>query len=140
MAIQVQGEKRLIRKLRELPRAAQNKVIRPALRKGARLFQRAIQSKAPVLTGLMRKSLNVRAMKAKKGKLGSLVGYRNTELLTRKSKSGARYFYPAAVEYGHGDYEGEHFMREGFDSNRPAAESLVLTEMKLGIEREAAKA
>lgn len=136
--VTIVGTNPLIAKLNKLPNAVQKRVLRPALRKGARLIQKAAQGGAPVDTGLMRRSLTVKAMKTKKNRIGSMVMYRNVDLLLRFSKAGKRYFYPAAVEYGHSGHDGTHFIREAFDSKQASAESMILREIATGIEREAA--
>lgn len=133
----VTGDKALIRKLRGLPRAAENKVIRQSIRKGAKHMQISLKSDAPVKAGQMRRLLSVRAIKRKKGRIGSQVTFRNSELLTSTSKEGRRYFYPAAVEYGHDGAEGLHWMREEFDQQELATQHIVLKDMKAGVEREA---
>lgn len=131
------GDKALIRKLRALPRVAENKVIRQSIRKGAKHMQGSLKSEAPIRTGLMRRLLGVKAIKRKKGRIGSQVTFRNAELLTSTSKAGRRYFYPAAVEYGHSGAEGLHWMRDEFDQQEMTTQHIILKDMKAGIEREA---
>lgn len=130
----VLGDKQLQNLLRSLPAAVQKKVLAPSLRKAARLVQQAAKARSPVKTGLMRKSLTVNAIKGSRGRFGSKVTFRNGDQLASVSKAGKRYFYPAAVEYGHGRAFGKHFIRAAFNETEAAAEAVIAKEARKAID------
>lgn len=79
--IAFRGLVELANKLRDLPTKLEGKIARPAFRAGAKIIQQAEQQEAPQLAspkpgrvrGLLARSIKVRAMKRKKGRLGYLV-------------------------------------------------------------------
>lgn len=148
MTLTLQGGKELERKLKTLPTRIRNKVVRTALRSGAKLVQAETKQLAPVATGLLRKSLKVRAMKRKKGRIGI-----NVQMGAGDYKGET--FYGAFVEYGHkvgkrpgkldkaadsrGSVAGKHFMDEAFENKAQDAADLIESQLKAGIEAEAAR-
>ena len=135
--LRLEGGKALERKLKTLPTRVRNKVVRTALRDGAKIVQAETKSLAPVQTGLLKKSLKVRAMKRKKGRIGI-----NVQMGAGDYKGET--FYGAFVEYGHklgkrtngikraqkkgaavGDSRpmvpGQHFMERAFDNKSAVA-------------------
>lgn len=93
-AIRLEGAKELYRKLRDLPAKFARKILSKALRAGAKVVQAAAKKLAPKLSGLLRRSIKVRATKRKKGRVGFVVG---TSAGDYKGKS----FYGAFLEWGH---------------------------------------
>ena len=67
--ITIDGAKELEKKLRDLGAQAEKKVYRQALRAGAKVVQVAAKAKAPKDTGLLRKSIKVRAGKRSRGQI-----------------------------------------------------------------------
>ncbi len=69
--IKLEGAAELDRKLLMLGRAAAGKIVRPALRAGAKVIQVGAKTDAPKRTGKMARAIRVRAMKSKrKGTIG----------------------------------------------------------------------
>lgn len=131
----VVGEAELRAKLRMLPPTIQKKVLAPSMRKGARIIQKTAQNFSPKLSGLMRRSLTVKALKNRDGRFGSEVLFRNVDQLVKVSKAGKRAFYPASVEYGRktpggGHVKGRHFIRHAYDTTERAVLSLITAEAK----------
>jgi len=139
----VQGAAELERKLLTLERKIARKVVRQALRKGAKIVQGATKIGAPVKTGRMRKSIMIRKPRGRDRpgtySLAVLFDTARYPGLIKYSRAGKRYFYPAAVEYGHGDVAGHPFVRPAFESREAEARSLILSDIAAGIERVAAE-
>jgi HK97 gp10 family phage protein len=122
----------IIGKLSELENKAANKVTRKALRAGAKVIQTQAQANAPVKSGLLKKSIKVRAGKSRKGIISIIVG------VGKKWFTGPS-FYAAFVEFGHktgkrrsrgkvrarGDSRkeipGKHFIEQAFGESKEAA-------------------
>lgn len=75
--VQVQGDKQLLRKLERLGRTEANKIIRQGLRAGAKTLQAETKRLAPVgvdkkghKKGTLKRSIKVRALKRKRGRIG----------------------------------------------------------------------
>jgi HK97 gp10 family phage protein len=95
----ISGIEELQRKLRTLPTKAQGKVIRPALRAGAKIAERAVESITPKRTGALKRSLKVRSGNIRKKGV--------TRMVVMTSGEGGNLFkgkqyYGGFVHYGHG--------------------------------------
>jgi HK97 gp10 family phage protein len=136
-SIVVTGIKEIDRKLKELVPKIQRKVLRQAMRSGMKhVFQEALL-RVRVLTGLLKKNIKLRAMKRKRGRVGLLVQVKSDPGLSKTSKDGKRYFYPASVEWGHGSVPPHPFMRPAYDLKGPEARDTTLNELLAGTLREA---
>lgn len=123
-SLQLTGIKDVIGELKALDKKLQKKVVKEALKAGAKVFLKEMKDKAPVDTGLMRRALSVRVKThMKRGDVGYQVMFRkkDVEKLASTSKAGDRYFYPAAVEYGTSRADPHPFMRPAFDSKKEQA-------------------
>lgn len=99
--VQLEGFEELSRTFNSLARGVQGKIIRPALREGAKIVRDEAARRVPVDTGRLRKSLKVRALKRSR----KFVGFQITtgtqdELGIKTPKSGKRNYYPFVIEYG----------------------------------------
>lgn len=87
-----------------LPEAIQARILTPALRAGAKVFQAAAVSEAPRFTGALAEHFTVRSMSSRrKGvvKLAVLTGKKSDLGIPETTKSGApRGYYPTAIMYG----------------------------------------
>lgn len=86
-----------------LPAKLQGKILRPALRAGAKVMRDAASRAAPRFTGNMARFLKVRAMKGRRGRVGFLVltGTKQELQIPERTKGGhPRGYYPVAIEYG----------------------------------------
>lgn len=130
------------RLLRDLGVKLERKIIRSAMRKGMKPMLDATKKNAPVDTGLMRKSLVVRALKNKPGRIALRIGFKNVDAIVQKSSKDPkkkRWFYPAVVEYGGKNRTAHPFMRPAFDSNKQQSIDTINKEVRLGIEQWAAR-
>lgn len=137
----ITGIKQIDRRLKLLPLKVQKKIIRPAIRDGLKLVKAEMAVQAPVDTGLMKKSIKIKAVaKRKVGRIAMLVQISGKVAgLVKTSKSGKRTFYPAAVEWGSRDHPPNPFGRRAYTGAGPAARDLAMQKILDGTLREASK-
>ena len=128
----VTGIKEIDRKLKTLEVKVQRKVLRQSMRKGMKLVLQDAISRVPVLTGLLKRNVKLRAMKRKKNRVGLLVWIKPDPGFVK-----GQYWYPAAVEYGHGTVRPHPFMRPAYDLKGPEARDTTMRELLEGTLREA---
>ncbi len=150
--ISILGDKELEKKLAALgSEAAQKKAVRPALRKSIkRIRTRVIQhlSGLPVqpqtgrlLVGMA--SVKPQSLRRSRGTLGVVLPFPSREQLGIDPKD--KYFYPAAVEYGHVRGAGKSaapphpFIRPAVDNNSERELSLIAADIGKGIIKQAMK-
>lgn len=132
----------LQRSLKGLPARLAKKVLRQAIRKGAKVIQQKANSLAPVDSGMTRKAIKVRAGKrSRKPRI-----WINTVVGEGDYKGDT--FYAAFLEYGH--LSGKRgsdgrkavparpFMRPAAEQSEAEVTRLVRAEIAAGVEREAA--
>ncbi len=134
--ISLMGDRKLQRKLKRLPIVVQRKIVRHALREAARPVLATAKALVPVDTGRLKKSLKIRSA-GKRGQAGIVV--RTGTRAELGIPEDAKYFYPAALEFGHGNVPAYPFLRPALDQNRPRALKIIARELGAGIEREAVK-
>lgn len=128
--------------LKALPARLAKKVIRQALRAGAKVIRAEAVSRAPVDTGMTMKAIKVKAGKrSRKPRL-----WVNTQVGEGDYKGET--FYAAFLEYGHqtgkrGSNDrkpvtARPFMRTAAEAAEQQAGAIVRAELAKGIEREAA--
>lgn len=150
-SVQIEGGKLLERKLLALERKVAKKIVRSAVRKGAKVVLRATKANAKSMVGgsvgsLISKNTAVRVFKKqRRGQFGVGIKQRpGIPQFEHITKSGVRYYIPSAIEYGHAlpgaggskqkDIAAIPFMRSAFDSTREAAKQVVINTMRAGIE------
>jgi HK97 gp10 family phage protein len=120
------GDKELEKALAAIDEKMQKKLMQNALREGAKIIAEEAKVRAPKRTGMLKRSIKVRALHQKKrGTLGVQVqtGTRR-ELGISEQAYG---YYPAALEYGwRMKRSGEHvpakpYMRPALDTKRGQA-------------------
>ena len=160
----VTGDKELQRKLLQLSSKFGPKIVRKGLRAGAKIILARQKAMAPIgkmqnrtrvkgtgaravshgskQRGYMKRALVVRAgKKNRKGTFAVRTGFDTQRFpdLISKGKDGRKYFYPAAVEYGHKNAQAHPFLRPAFDATKSHATRRILRLMARGIERVAKK-
>ncbi len=139
--VSVTGDKRLQKRFGTLTPKVQGKVLRPALRKTAKVALPAIRAAAPRASGAMAKGLKVRATKQKRRRGGRRVG---VGIHTPpREKLGISpddpYYYPAGVELGTEFLSGASFMRGPFRSLRDRMLRVLRVSLWRGIRKIAGK-
>lgn len=135
--ISLLGDKKLIRKLKRMEPAVQKRIMRKALRAGARPVRDESRRRAPILTGRLKKSIKIRALKRSRNKLGVLVQTGTRAELGIDPDD--RYYYPAHVELGHGSVPAIPYLRGALDSKAQEALRIIQREAWNGISAEARK-
>ena len=133
VALRVVGLADLQETLTRLEKKTSSKIVRQAIRAGAKTILDETKLHTPVDTGLMLRRMTVRAMKRKRGRTGYRLMFKNVNRLSGKTKAGGRTFYPAAVEYGTKHQAAQPFMREGFAAAAPRAEEQIARMIGSGI-------
>lgn len=146
--IEVSGAQDLAKLLRALPAKVAKKILRKALREGAKLIQQEAVARAPVRTGTLRKNIKVRAAtRLKRGNIG-------VQVLAGKGDYLGDVFYASFIEFGHrrGKRKGgkvtrledkreevppKPFMRPAFDAAKHRAALRAQRLIVEGIEKEA---
>jgi HK97 gp10 family phage protein len=136
-SIVVTGIKEIDRNLKTLEPKIQRKVLRQAMRSGMKLVMQEALMRVPVLTGLLKRNIKLRAMKRSRSRTGLLVQIRSDPGFVKPSKAGVKYWYPAAVEFGHGTVPPHPFMRPAYDVKGPEARDTTMKELLDGTLREA---
>ncbi|MFQ5626654.1 MAG: HK97-gp10 family putative phage morphogenesis protein, partial [Methyloligellaceae bacterium] len=113
--ISILGDKELQRMLNDkLPKDAK-KAMRKGLRAGARPVLKQAKDTAPKRTGALRRGIKLRALKRSRKSIGVTVS-----LPTRESlgiPAGAKYYYPAALEFGTKHIPAKRFLRAALYDN-----------------------
>ena len=94
-AVSLRGFAEFEKKLRALPGKVARKVVRQALREGAKIIQAEAKARVPVDSGKLKKSIKVRAAKSRKKGTAAVV------VQTGQGDFKGETFYGAFLEYGH---------------------------------------
>lgn len=127
IVVNVEGAKELEKKLLSLEPKLGRKIIRQALRKGAKLILNQAKANVPVDTGDLKKSLKVRAMRKRRHRYGVMVA-------TSEGWFEGEQFYGGFIEFGTHKMAAQPFVRPAFDSEKDAAEKTIVDEIKQGLE------
>lgn len=139
------GDKALQRKLNRMVDRAQKKIVRSALRKGAkRTHQRIIQNiqqQNLVDSGTMLaafKKMKIR-QQSKRPRTLIRVGPVWPERADLGIDAGDKYYYPTAVEYGHGNVKAKPFVRPAVNNHKDEERRAIGNDIRTGIMKEARK-
>ena len=146
--VQIQGLSELLKNMRELPRAVEEKVLRAGVLAGAQLVKKAVvEMIVRRRTGLTAKAVRV-AFNKKESTPGRKVYHvfvsqrvkmvydPRTDRYKGKSISA---FYWHMIELGTVKKGADPFMRPGFDTSTHAATSAITNKLAAGVEKEAAR-
>ncbi|WP_283149735.1 HK97-gp10 family putative phage morphogenesis protein [Silvimonas soli] len=147
-SVKLTGLDDLKRKLRELPKRVETRVVKVALKKGGEIIRDAAISRAPEDSGLLKKNIVYRALSAKKGQVGvrkQAQKHVDNPQNRRMRRVGKRYysdgpaFYGRFVEFGTKNMAAHPFMRPAFDATAPAAIDAIGKALLEGIDQEVRK-
>lgn len=130
--ITVTGLKEVQKSLYSYSQQLGDRVIYGALRQGANLMRKAVQSEVPVRTGKLKKSFVVRRSRIHRGRLSSdMIGL---YLTIRKGKNSAYYgrFINDGWQAGKTKISGQRFMEKAFEANKERAASLIIRNAEAG--------
>lgn len=136
--LKITGLKEVQKSLYAFSQQLGDRVVRNALKEGAKVVQKIARSNAPVRTGKLKRSIVIRNSKINNGKRSEEIG---VYLTINKSKKGARNdaFYGRFVEDGYTSrggkrIEGVKFMSRAFNSGKSAAVNQIIRAVEAGAE------
>ena len=132
--IRVLGDDKLAKKIAKLDRVAAGKIVRPGMRAAAQMVLPYVKAAVPEKTGNLKRSIKVKADKRKWAR-SKATGV-NIQTGTREQLGIAaddKYYYPAAVEYGHGNVPARSYLRGPMDQHREAAKLRAARVMKIRL-------
>jgi HK97 gp10 family phage protein len=132
MDIEVKGLQKLEKKLSKLPEKVAKKVVSKAVRAGAKPMLAQARANAPVKTGLTKKSIKIRTMKAKWAK----PGYGVHIGVSDKWFSGEA-FYAGMVEFGTVRMAAQPFIRPAYDVTKDESVRITAKALRDGVENAA---
>ncbi len=137
--IAVTGIKAIDKKLRKLEAKVANQIVRRSMRESLGIVKAAVESNAPIDTGLMASAVKIRALKRSRKRIGMEVHIASkTPGLKVTSASGETVFYPAIVQYGKRGQPPNPFITRAYDAKGPKARDVAIKKIIQGVEREAA--
>lgn len=126
--IKIRGGEELAAALEALGPAMEKKILRSAMREAAKPILDDAKRRAPVLTGQLRKSLKIRAIKRNnKGQVGVVIS-------TAKGFFKGDEFYGAFHEFGTKKMPARPFIRPAFEANKAQSIRIVGEAVKIGLE------
>jgi len=130
--IRVVGGKRLNKKFNKLDTKVKGKIMREATKTAMQPVLELAKNRAPVKTGLMRRSLKIASFRGRNA-VGAVVRTGTRRQL--KILANAKGYYPAAVEYGTRKLRARPFMRSSLAARKPQALSILGREIKAMLRR-----
>ena len=128
MAAELEGHKKLDRKLAKLPATLANKITRKALRDGSKIVLAKAKLNARSMVGgklgkTLSKLMTIKAGKRSRTRIRMSAFFKQDESLVRLTKNGKRHYLPAIAEYGFKHTSGKvipgkKFFRKAFDSTK----------------------
>jgi len=139
-AIELHGDKALMRAMKVLPDKVYNKVVKQAVNQAATPIRKAIEKAAPIgPTGNLRSHI-IKKTKIYK-KAATVITVVGGQYKRKKDEEGSAN-HAHLVEFGHGGPKPappHPFMRPAFEANKGKAEAKLRRAIGKGVEREAAK-
>lgn len=128
--ISLLGDKVLAYQFKQLPIVIQRKLLRQSFRAALRPVLAMARSLAPQMTGAMARTLRLRAMKRRRGRLGMLIMAAPRAVLGIAAD--AKGYYPVHVEIGakKRGVPAQPFLRPAFDAQR----EIMVQTLARGIE------
>ena len=154
----VEGQRELRRALEQLPLAVQRKALRPAVRAGSSVINKAAKAKAPRDKGDLRRSIGVKVKSYRSGVVVGVIGPRKGHKVHLKTETRRRsgllgllgateehdsFKVPAKyahfVEHGTSHSAAKPFLRPAIEIAGPRAQRVMADRLRITIPREAAK-
>lgn len=123
---QINGAGELAKILGDFEKKLQTKVLRKAMRDGAKEFLKEVKARTPVDTGFLKKNSKIKAAKRKK----NFIGFQ----IVIGSGGDKREYIAAFIEYGTFKFPARPFIRPAFDAVKDRVASEATEFIKQGIE------
>ncbi len=131
MTATLTGDKLLDRKLAQMDRKVQNKMVRDGLKAGLQPILDEAKANAPVKRGLLKRSLKIRGAKRRRGTIGRAI-------ITKEGFFKGEAFYAGFVEFGTKFIKPRKFIKRAFDRRKQQALDTTRREMAKAV-REASR-
>jgi len=116
---EVEGLDGILKALKKLEPKTRLKFAKNATKSGAMLFKNKAKANAPKLTGALKRGFGVKAMKAHKDRIGSMVVIRTGGARTKgQKKKNDDPFYWYFQERGYYNTKGKFFVERAFDEKK----------------------
>ena len=132
--LEVKGFKAVIKTFNVLDDNLQRKVLRQALRSGAKIIQKAAKAKSPVgITGNNKKFIKIKSLKRSRVTVGvAVVTGTREQLGIPRDEFG---YYPMVLEYGSKHVKKQPFMKPALEQNREKVIKEIAKKIEAGIEK-----
>lgn len=124
----IEGAKELDAKLQSFEKKLARKIIRKAVKEGAEVNLKAVQELAPVLTGALKESLEIKTKSSKK------YGTMTASVVTSKKTLEADAFYSGWVNWGTRFFEGSYFVNKGAERSRKEVIASTMAKLRAGVQ------
>jgi HK97 gp10 family phage protein len=125
--ISVIGNKKLEKKLSKMEKKVQSKLMKKAMKDAMKPVQELAKQRAPVLDGLLRRSIRLGVKTSRR--TGISVMLRTGTRKQLKIPADAKYYYPAAHEYGTRHMPARSFLRSSLDTKKEIVLKKFSTEL-----------
>jgi len=129
--IKIEGFEEVLKTFDTLDDKLQKKVMRPALRAGAKIIQKAAKRLSPTLSGKNKRFIKVKSLKRSRKTIGVAIqtGTRQ-ELGIPRDEFG---YYPMVLEFGSENQKKQPFMKPALKQNHAKATNEIGKAVKSGI-------
>jgi len=131
--MKLEGFEDVLKTLDTLTDKMQKKAMRPALRAGSKIIQKAAKAKSPTLSGKNKRFIKVKSLRRSRNIVGVAIQTGTREQLgIPRDKFG---YYPMILEYGSKDQKKQPFMKPALEENRVKATAAIGKKLKSEIEK-----
>ena len=132
--LKIEGFEEVFKTLDTLDDKLQGKIMRPALRVGATIIEKAAKAKSPVgITGKNKRFIKVKALKRSRKTIGVMIQTGTREQLgIPRDEFG---YYPMVLEFGSKNQKKDPFMKPALQQNHAKATSAIGKEVKSGLKK-----
>jgi len=125
----------LIGTLNALPEKIEKNIVRSAVRSGAAIIRDAIRAKAPVKTGKLKKSIRVKQIYNKKGKvIFKVMTGVNKKYKQAGTKAPRQVNYAKQIEFGNSQMAAKPFIRPAFDEAENKVLDAVIDKIEMRLD------
>lgn len=131
--LEVKGQRRLNKKLNRMSTGLARKIVRPAMKEALEPVVSAAKTFAPVDSGRMQKFIKPFVQNSRSRGITGAVRTGTRKQL--RIPANARYYYPAAIEYGTRNTPPRSFLRRALGSKRREALTILGRVITKGLMR-----
>lgn len=129
--LELTGFENVLAQFNTLDDKVQKKALRPSLRAGAKIIQKAAKSKSPRLSGKNRKFIKIKSIKRTRKSIGLMIQTGTRQQLGIPLDEHG--YYPMVLEYGSKNVRRQPFMKPALEQNRAKAIKAIGKELEKRI-------